>query len=695
MFREMRELALYFVAERLECLANRQSEIEAWFHQIHEQGDPRLFPYLVEENEKIEYAYILSPDAEDPDLAILSLQEIGQNYHHYPFNKPTGSQSAQIGPVIKRNKPSGKDASPGKKIRDTTLKAFGSLASGASRWSDYFSDILSTLDRKKLRFGDQFLSATEEKSLFDLAIENIDLNNQTVFFAVRDSSGRLPGEVEAYREYLMDFLPRSKYTTNDAPARQGCRCNLCGKENTTVFTNAFKGAGLNVLNVDRPGAFPSLSKEEAWKAFSLCGCCADLLYIYKNYVKDDYTAVVAGTKALIIPRLVGKACDKKLLQRRLLTAVESLPQEGKEKPPSQGDHYLKEQRLLNFLSKEQVIGSFDYLWAVFGQNIEKISGLLTDILPSRMAYLSKQNAEIRREENKAVGSTAWSHPIFPIHSRGLWPYDLSMSLLRELFYRPGGKATQKKNESAQLNQFRRDLLGALLHKRSLSPQRFWQEWQITAEVRFSRTKGHKTFLEEIYIPEKEPNSPSSKKENKKPKEATNPQVSFAGWMRHIAMFLHYLREEGVYSMGSFRYVPKEQSLQPFFTEESGIDSKEKAFAFLLGVLFGKLVEVQAARKVNVAANALTWLKRLSLHGKDLPELYNKIHGKLLEYKTFGNAQVRAVSEEISSLGVSLGTQIALDRTQACYFLLLGKALSKSIFVKAEKEENAAVSNESA
>ena len=126
-----------------------------------------------------------------------------------------------------------------------------------------------------------------------------------------------------------------------------------------------------------------------------------------------------------------------------------------------------------------------------------------------------------------------------------------------------------------------------------------------------------------------------------------------------------------------------KELKPYFGAESGIDSQQKAFAFLLGVLYGKVLRVQGARGVNVGANALTWLKRLTLTGRDLPQLYVKIREKLLAYEAEKSQEVRDLIEEVGKLGVQIGDKFDLDDTTTCYYLLLGQSLSNRILTKNE------------
>jgi CRISPR-associated protein Csh1 len=536
------------------------------------------------------------------------------------------------------------------------MKGLKEIAEEKQPWSAYFLELFQLLSRKSLFHIDTPFQPKKGETLLDVAMERINQAGErgTILFAVRDQKGRLPGEVEIYRRYLMENLINEKYVTAKAPPIEEKTCKLCGTKKTTLYPNAWMGAGLNILNVDRQGAFPNLNLKEAWKTFALCACCADLLFIFKNHLSKNYGALIAGDWALIIPHLSGEIKEKKTLQQRLQKYIATLDQtqtkeQGKKKE-KKGSVGIIEDRLLRFLSQDSVVGSLSYIWAEQGQYIGDISGLFTDILPSRLAQLTKLHEEIQKSEKALIGTSLWSHPIFPIHTRGQERYDLSMSILQKLFRRPGGNASKKINESMRLAQLRRDLLGALLYKRSLSPARFWQEWQLTAEAYFQEALKNGFFL-------------------------------FQEWIRHIAMFLFYLRTEGVFAMEEIHYIPKEESLRAFFTEASGISSLPKAYAFLLGILYGKLVQVQAARQVNVNANALTWLKHLSLQGKDLIDLYNKIHKKLFEYGTFQNSKVRSISEEVSYIGTKIGSNISLDQTQTCYFLLLGKALSQDILKK--------------
>ena len=152
----------------------------------------------------------------------------------------------------------------------------------------------------------------------------------------------------------------------------------------------------------------------------------------------------------------------------------------------------------------------------------------------------------------------------------------------------------------------------------------------------------------------------------------------AGWIRHLCWWLYYFKRLEVMKMEDNFYKPQMERLKPYFGPQSGINSLQKAYTFLLGVLYGKVLEVQGAKGVNVGANALTWLKRLTLKGRDLPGLYIKVREKLLAYETEKSEDVRGLIAEIGNLGWRLGDNTELDEIQTNYYLLLGQSLTKTI-----------------
>src|SRR5207244_2239887 len=127
--------------------------------------------------------------------------------------------------------------------------------------------------RPKIKINEQVKEAPG--GAFQAAIHLID-EKRTVLLAFEDEQGHLPGEVPEYVDYLQGVLARTKYATLQIPARDGQTCSLCGCGPVMVYPNALRGAGINLANLDRDGAFPGLDASAAWKSFALCIGCADL-----------------------------------------------------------------------------------------------------------------------------------------------------------------------------------------------------------------------------------------------------------------------------------------------------------------------------------------------------------------------------------------------------------------------------------
>ncbi|MBF0398838.1 MAG: CRISPR-associated protein, partial [Desulfobacterales bacterium] len=495
------------------------------------------------------------------------------------------------------------------------------------------------------------------ESLLECVVQEIGEIKETVIVAVEDSQKRLPGQRTEYCQYLMtEQLAGNRYLTGDIKAETNV-CPLCGTLGVDVFSNSLKGAGLNILNMDREGVFPSLDKSQSWKVYALCAACADLLYIYKNHVlkktgpkkdKIPFTAKVAGESALIIPFCTLDAENRHGLLKNVRNLIKNIPDDVED----------DEENLLDILKDEKGLFNLTFLWGDIGQNIENLTGVLSDVLPSRLKELSQFNDLTKK----------WMHPLFPefqLRAKLNMQADLSLKALNPLFYRPGGKRAKNINQSKKLFQLKRLIADAVYHKTQIPEKLFWNEILTTAQW---------WWLEAI----KKRDAYGLLHEGKGKK---GDFLTTAGWIRHMAWWLYYFKNLEVLEMNNDFFKPEMELLKPYFGPESGINSREKAYVFLIGILYGKLLEVQGARGVNVGSNALTWLKRLTLKGTDIPELYVRIREKLLTYETEKSQKVRELIHEIGKLGISLGDSIELNQTQTNYYLLLGQSMTTIILKK--------------
>ena len=321
---------------------------------------------------------------------------------------------------------------------------------------------------------------------------------------------------------------------------------------------------------------------------------------------------------------------------------------------------IEKKRLIKILKNEEAIGTIDIIWSkdsLKGQSIGNLSGQISDILPSRLRTIDSANKQFKDK-----------HSFFsPKHRVEGFEFDLNLSFVQELLKRPGGKKAKQANASQKLVELKRMLAESIYKQKLIFEKRFWEEVMITAKwyllCLFEKDKPENDCLYEGY----------SEKKN-------IAWMSFAGWIKHLSMTLNYLQfMEVIKKMENKRtYFPEMEKLKNYFSDDCGINTDEKAYAFILGILYGKVMQMQGAKRVNVSANALTWLKRLTLTGNDLPDLYVKIREKLLAYNAEGNEALRAVIKEIGILGNKLGDEINLKQTSCCYFLLLGQSLTVDI-----------------
>lgn len=656
MLEAMRELALLELNRRFGSVDKTLS-----MPDLRRKHGASLSPLLVEAAEKIPRVYLLQADHEQQGMVRMWSEEMTEDkVGRLPFNRPSGSQSGAIGPVLKRSYKKGQSPpyGPTPKIQETTRKDFNQLAAGSTPWAGYFRKISDLLFKPgTLLFNDD---RHETGPGFELphplaaALHHIP-ETSTVFVAAVDGQGRWPGDRPEYQQYLAQTLADIKYVTGAAPVREQGTCPLCGTRDVTLYPNAVKGAGINFGNMDRAGAFPGIDTAAAWKGYALCLDCADLLYIFKFHLLQDFRGRVAGEGALLLPALLGNPEGRRRFMKDWSDYLSQIKTDTGKIGGIEAD-------LMEFYAgREDAQLVLNVLWASFGQVIDDCRGYVTDILPSRLQALSKINASANR----------WGHPLAPGGPIAEAELRLDLGCLSPLFKRPGSKAAAKANSSPRLFAVKRALAEAAYQGTALDdPGPLWDELLITA----------RWYMREAILSGKAwglTNEGVSKKG----------QPTLASWTRHLARFLHYLDMTGVLPMTTDPppFVPRMEVLQPFFAPGSGLDRTEKAFTFLLGILYGKLLQVQGARGVNVGANALTWLKRLNLSGRDLPALYTRVREKLLSYEVERSAAVRELIQELGRLGAQLGDRIELDTTATCYFLLLGQSVVQDVLPSKSKE----------
>ncbi|MCF8090770.1 MAG: hypothetical protein K9L23_22260 [Desulfotignum sp.] len=656
----LQNLALCHLWKNLEGNRSLPDNLRQWFVQEKNKDPGRFFNFLVEPSGKIEKYYTLSQSPDDEHGALLesaSVESLGINAAAFvPFNKPSGPRSPQIGPVIKRSYNKQKGPGPTLQIITSTLNKFEEFSKSEDEWAGYFKECHRVFSHTRLHYAGKLHECNH--NAFHTAVEIIP---ESPVFLVFKTQGGLPGQISEYKNYLATMLDgKKKYALAKAKPVDLAQCPCCGEKNVKGFAAGMSKAEINIFNFNRVGAFPGLTNKNAHLSYAICEHCADLLYVYKFHVNHNFITYLAGQESLMIPELYS---DSNLMEKFIqdyqayISELASEPQNALK---------IEQLKLVRLFKRQPAVCSVDVIWSsdsLKGQSIKNLSGRITDVLPSRLKQIDSRNRKF-----KEINS-----PVFPIHPIEEFQFNLNCSFLSPLLKRPGGKKAGAVNASRKLIELKRLMVEAIYKNKTIPTKRFEEEIITTA----------RWYL--LSVLEKEAPERDCLREGFSSKKNES-WWTFAGWIRHLAWALSYLHDmEVMIEMENQRtYVPEMKDLEPYFSEESGITSNEKAFAFILGILFGRVLAVQGAKGVNVSANALTWLKRLTLTGKDLPGFYVKIREKLLAYDAEGNAQLREVIREAGTLGSLLGDTISLGQTSCCYFILLGQSIASDLFSTIEK-----------
>jgi CRISPR-associated protein Csh1 len=578
-----------------------------------------------------EHAYVLE---QAPSGALIAKAiEVGESTRYgFPFRRPSGPRSPQLGPVLKRTLDPKKGVGPNATTVAATLSHFETIAASNAPAATIYRSALDAagpgdVDEKTARVIGALTSIPEKKTVYV-------------------SLGQPPGDDPNYAAHLLAVISSELYGIDeDAPPGV---CPVCGRT-ARLGASALKGAKVNFLNMDNHGIFPDLDITRAADRFAMCAVCAGA--IASTYInrKSELRVVIAGAPALVLPYVVDPVAGGDALAS--IRDVLDKARDGKPTDAAEGD-------LLFSLAEESSLASFHVLWATAGDSLDDVTGFITDVPCTRLGEISEQNKI----------ANAWSGGVLP--ARRMRPLDLRLSLVGAVLEHPGGKRTERRN-GVRLGALRKQIARAVYLHAPLDEGPLMRELRDIIADHLVDPSTDDRFV--AYNLTHEPPPP------KKP--GAEIRLNAASWIRHVALLLHYLRHLEVLPPMTMAepYRPRSERLMKLLAEPSGVNTDAKMFAFLVGVLFGRLLTVQGAKGVNVRSNALTWLRRATLTGSDLPGLYVRIREKFAEYETERWSVVREVVLDTSELGRRLGTDIPLDADITMYFLFLGQALAGDVF----------------
>jgi len=512
--------------------------------------------------------------------------------------------------------------------------------------ADWLQNAVKIFKSKDIEIGELKEDGTLERKPFFETVEWAKKTKKMKVFSVR-INGKYNAEIRELLDLSLREKPKAIYQTNDAISFNlpGVRCSLCQKE-TELFPNVLAGVGINIANVDKFGFFPGVTRKNAGKAFPICAPCAEALYAAKVHVFPKLRQRISGHQALIIPHLLESKDSEEGLDivtselKRLLRDI--------------GGAERTESGILKDLSENKGISTVTFIIGdVAGQSVENIRKVIPDVLPSRLSEISRAIEDVNKVNDEYPPNHPWKRSKYPLNGK--------LGIIRKVLGSPkysqqkggGGRPPFKPSSIDTLN-----LLSAIFLKRTYPLKDILSEFSSKLSYEFLGALSNKDKNRPIY----------SIRDN-------------IANMVYLLSFLDQLEVIRMNSGNNFvnKYLERHEGLKPLndflSTEAKGLDTREKQYAFLVGLLFGKLISFQQRR--GVATSGLKWLKGLQLSPQDLMDIFVKTRGKLDDYSTPRSAwsdEMRGVAEAIGALGADIGDW-SISRKEIPYYLCLGQSLS--------------------
>lgn len=573
----------------------------------------------------------------------------------YVFRKTPGPQAAYISPTWKA-------AKSNKKLESTVkyFKQYLKTKGLPEEAKEVFEKLLKVFETKSISVDEDgkitqkdFWSIYNEKKRSDSNKKGLNVFTITV-------CNKYPGQIKEILDYALSQIAEGFYTTSGIEPITG-KCSICHHDDK-LFPNVLSGAGINIANIDKPGFFPGVMKESSHKAFPICAPCAETLFVAKSKVFSEFTKSISGHQALIIPHLIqsdNKAEGLEIIQHALKLLT-------KDVSTAKGT----EAGIIEDLADNKGIATVSFLFGeVAGQSIQNIRKFLPDILPSRLSEIAKAIHEINRIHNAYPNDHPW---VFKNKQKGRRnPLDGQLQIIRNVlgmakYYKPkpGGRKPFKASSVESL-----DLLEAIFMKKKFPLKALIPEFSAKLSYDFLGSLSN---------------------------EKQEPIFVIRDNIANIIYLLRFLDKLEVIKMADninqvSKYLEGCEGLKPlnkFLSEEAiGLDNAEKQFTFLVGLLFGKLIAFQQARRVS--NNALRWLKGLEIGPQDLTEIFIKTRSKLDDYsfqRSAWSEEMKGVVEAIGALGSKMGSNWTISRKDVPYYFCLGQSLS-GYYLPSKSDDN--------
>lgn len=518
----------------------------------------------------------------------------------------------------------------------------------------WLADLLRIFHADEVILPDPNPDGTLKTAPFLAAVRWAAKHRKVRVFSIR-IDGKYPGDIPALARDRFEKKADAVYQTANAKTYTGSNaiCSLCRRQ-APIYPNALSGAGFKITNTDKQSFFPGCDPSSAWQSAPICRDCADLIYAARWHVFPGLTQRVCGSDLLALPHLIESERPDAMLQR--------LVSDYAARQTSLDVADETEAMLYETLSSSSAVASITFLVGkVFGQDVKDITRVIPNVIPSRLGMI----ARAIRDTNQTFEQYPDRHPLAfpdgPAITSSFKVFETAFGI------RKTGPAGSK-YYARHLNYD--DLILALLTNQPYPVRHLYADIAGKLQHDLRRNLG-------------------------KPAAAIGAVRDTARAAYAALSFLHRLQilslSPGVNTVNPYLLTEKtHESLKPLadFLTAPGFDAPEKSFAFLTGLLTGKLITIQGGRDVN--PEPLRWIATSSFSERDLHAFFVRVRNKIDQYsmskgKTGWSAEMKAVAAAIAALGAGIKTW-TLSSDEAAYWFALGQTLQPAYLPSKTKKD---------
>ncbi len=465
------------------------------------------------------------------------------------------------------------------------------------------------------------------------------------------------GDISMFRKIMLSSGLKSYWFKHDTESRGRGICFGCNQEKEVLgFTGTFP-----FYTMDKKNFAPDLQVSDAWRLFPMCVDCILLLENGKKFLDEYLKFTYYGYQYYLIPEFLLPATDD--LIEELFTIFEGWKDESRRKIILQSKHLDKvrnltndENEMLEVLGEEENVIALTFLFFTQPQKSQMIPEMvIPQVLPTRIKELYEAKNHVEKREFHDFLNYL---PMSSSRDDDKSPLEFTFQVLSQIF-RP--KDDAKTKEFLKVTQY------------------IFKKIPLSMDHVFSRTMSY--VRRRMYDMEG--------------------NFSWSGLLKATLksfQALHYLSRVGALSvppmtpshvnLDAMVWIDmslKEEILQFFEQNSQFFDNDVKKACFLVGVLTGRLLQVQYADKKSMPF----WnkLNNLQVDEKRLKSLLPKVINKLQEYDHRKSRRVQDLEALAGQYLIAAGENWKLSGDMISYYFTLGLSLYKKFFPKKDAAEN--------